>query len=101
MWSVTGRVCRARRREVDTQGDSFFVVFARATQAVAAAVASQRALATAAWPEGGNVRVRIGIHTGEPIQPLTSADSAARLQQSWTPETADSAARPGTLTQPR
>ena len=54
--------------EVDTQGDSFFVVFARATQAIAAAVASQRALAAAAWPEGGNVRVRIGIHTGEPIQ---------------------------------
>ncbi len=55
-------------REVDTQGDSFFVVFARATQAVAAAVAIQRALAAEAWPEGGAVRVRIGIHTGEPIR---------------------------------
>ena len=55
-------------REVDTQGDSFFVVFLRATQAVAAAVASQRALTTAAWPEGGAVRVRIGVHTGEPIR---------------------------------
>src|SRR5215475_9135509 len=54
--------------EVDTQGDSFFVVFLRATQAVAAAVASQRALTTAAWPEGGAVRVRIGVHTGEPIR---------------------------------
>jgi class 3 adenylate cyclase len=54
--------------EVDTQGDSFFVVFPRATQAVAAAVAMQRALATAAWPEGGAVRVRIGMHTGEPIR---------------------------------
>jgi class 3 adenylate cyclase len=54
--------------EVDTQGDSFFVVFPRATQAVAAAVAIQRALAAAAWPEGGAVRVRIGIHTGEPIR---------------------------------
>jgi class 3 adenylate cyclase len=54
--------------EVDTQGDSFFVVFPRATQAVAAAVAMQRALATAAWPEGGAVRVRIGLHTGEPIR---------------------------------
>jgi len=57
--------------EVDTQGDSFFVVFRRATQAVAAAVASQRALAGAAWPEGGAVRVRIGIHTGEPIRTPT------------------------------
>jgi class 3 adenylate cyclase len=54
--------------EVDTQGDSFFVVFPRATQAVAAAVASQRALAAEAWPEGGAVRVRIGMHTGEPIR---------------------------------
>jgi class 3 adenylate cyclase len=55
-------------REVDTQGDSFFVVFPRATQAVAAAVAIQRALAAEAWPEGGAVRVRIGIHTGEPLR---------------------------------
>jgi class 3 adenylate cyclase len=54
--------------EVDTQGDSFFVVFARATQAIAAAVEIQRALAAEAWPEGGAVRVRIGVHTGEPIR---------------------------------
>src|SRR5437667_5425050 len=54
--------------EVDTQGDSFFVVFLRATQAVAAAVASQRALAAEPWPNGGIVRVRIGMQTGEPIQ---------------------------------
>jgi class 3 adenylate cyclase len=54
--------------EVDTQGDSFFVVFLRATQAVAAAVQIQRALATESWPPCGTVRVRIGIHTGEPIR---------------------------------
>jgi class 3 adenylate cyclase len=54
--------------EVDTQGDSFFVVFPRATQAVAAAVAIQRAHAAEAWPEGGIVRVRIGLHSGEPIR---------------------------------
>src|SRR5258707_3076157 len=54
--------------EVDTQGDSFFVVFARATQAIAAAVAIQRSLAAEAWPEGGAVRVRIGVHTGEPMR---------------------------------
>jgi predicted ATPase len=46
--------------EVDTQGDAFFVVFARASDAVAAAEAVQRALT------GGPVRVRIGVHTGEP-----------------------------------
>src|SRR4029453_12105735 len=54
-------------REVDTQGDSFFVVFPRATQAVAQPGTAQRALAAKPWPEGGAVRVRIGMHTGEPI----------------------------------
>src|SRR6266516_5230249 len=52
--------------EVDTQGDAFFVAFARASDAVSAAVAVQRALFTHVWPEGVTVRVRIGLHTGEP-----------------------------------
>src|SRR5207247_484701 len=52
--------------EVDTQGDSFFVAFARATDAIAAAVDAQRALARYAWPAGVSVRVRMGVHTGEP-----------------------------------
>jgi predicted ATPase len=47
--------------EVDTQGDAFFIAFERVSDAVAAAEAAQKALAT------GPVRVRIGIHTGEPI----------------------------------
>lgn len=51
--------------EVDTQGDSFFVVFPRARDAVAAAVAIQRALAEQPWPDERDVRVRIGMHTGE------------------------------------
>ncbi len=46
--------------EVDTQGDAFFVAFARATDAVAAASEAQRELAD------GPVRVRMGLHTGEP-----------------------------------
>ena len=57
-------------REVDTQGDAFFIAFARATDALAAAAAIQRVLAERAWPEGIAVRVRIGLHTGEPT--LTS-----------------------------
>jgi predicted ATPase/class 3 adenylate cyclase/DNA-binding CsgD family transcriptional regulator len=52
--------------EVDTQGDAFFVAFARATDAVSAAVAAQRALARHVWSEGVKVRVRMGLHTGEP-----------------------------------
>ena len=52
--------------EVDTQGDSFFVAFARATDGVSAAVTAQRALAGHAWPDQVPVRVRMGLHTGEP-----------------------------------
>lgn len=46
--------------EVDTQGDAFFVAFARASDAIRATVAAQRALA------GGPIKVRMGLHTGEP-----------------------------------
>jgi predicted ATPase/class 3 adenylate cyclase len=53
-------------REVDTQGDAFFVAFARAADAVAAAVAAQRAFLAHSWPEGVTVRVRMGMLTGEP-----------------------------------
>jgi class 3 adenylate cyclase len=52
--------------EVDTQGDAFFYSFARARDAVAGAVAAQRALGEHEWPAGAGVRVRMGIHTGEP-----------------------------------
>jgi predicted ATPase/class 3 adenylate cyclase len=51
--------------EQGTEGDSFFVVFASARAAVAAAVAAQRGLAAEPWPDGEAVRVRIGIHSGE------------------------------------
>jgi len=57
---------RAGGTEVRTQGDAFFVVFPRARDAVSAAVAAQRALAAHAWPPGVSVRVRMGLHTGEP-----------------------------------
>ena len=53
-------------REVDTQGDSFFVAFRRAKDAVAAAVSAQRDLAAHTWPQGVTVKVRMGLHTGEP-----------------------------------
>jgi YVTN family beta-propeller protein len=53
-------------RVVDTQGDSFFVAFRTAADAVAAAAAAQRDLAAYPWPEGGEIRVRMGVHTGEP-----------------------------------
>jgi len=57
------RECFARHGgvEVDTQGDAFFVAFARASDALAAAADGQAAL------EAGPIRVRIGLHTGEPL----------------------------------
>jgi class 3 adenylate cyclase len=53
-------------REVDNQGDSFFVAFQTAKDAVAAAVDAQRDLFAQAWPAGAEVKVRMGLHTGEP-----------------------------------
>src|SRR5205807_6613450 len=53
-------------QEVDTQGDAFFVAFARATDAVSAAVDGLHALVIHPWPENVEVRVRMGLHTGEP-----------------------------------
>jgi len=53
-------------REVDTQGDSFFAAFGSAGDAVASAAEAQQALADHPWPEAGEVRVRMGLHTGEP-----------------------------------
>jgi class 3 adenylate cyclase len=52
--------------EVDTQGDAFFYSFPRARDAVAGAVSAQRALADHEWPDGAEVKVRMGLHTGEP-----------------------------------
>jgi class 3 adenylate cyclase len=57
---------RAGGTEVDTQGDAFFYSFARAKDAVRGAVAGQRALAAHEWPEDVEVKVRMGLHTGEP-----------------------------------
>ena len=53
-------------QEIDTQGDAFFYSFPRARRAVAAAVEVQRAHAAETWPSGIELRVRIGLHTGEP-----------------------------------
>jgi DNA-binding NarL/FixJ family response regulator/class 3 adenylate cyclase len=51
--------------EISTQGDSFFVAFRKPKDAVRAAVEAQRAVARHPWPEETQMRVRIGIHTGE------------------------------------
>jgi predicted ATPase/class 3 adenylate cyclase len=59
-WAAHGGVERG------TEGDSFFVTFERASSAVASAIAGQRGLTAEPWPADAQIRVRMGIHTGEP-----------------------------------
>ncbi|TMF34382.1 MAG: adenylate/guanylate cyclase domain-containing protein [Chloroflexi bacterium] len=56
---------RADGIELGTEGDSFFAVFPSAVDAVAASAAAQRELAGHGWPGDAEVRVRMGLHTGE------------------------------------
>jgi predicted ATPase/class 3 adenylate cyclase len=53
--------------EVDCEGDAFFVAFGGAHEAVSAAATAQEALSAVDWPDGLAWRVRVGIHTGEPL----------------------------------
>src|SRR5215210_8855466 len=59
---------RSHGREIGTEGDSFFVVFSSVQDAVAAALAAQRRLAAYNWPGGAAVKVRMGLHTGQPTE---------------------------------
>ena len=59
-------ICDHRGLEMRAEGDNFFVVFASAVDAVACCAAAQRALAGYDWPGGTAVRVRMGLHSGEP-----------------------------------
>jgi class 3 adenylate cyclase len=63
---LTEAVLAAGGEEVDVRGEEMLAAFATARAAVEAALAAQRAHARHPWPEGGVVRVRMGIHTGEP-----------------------------------
>jgi DNA-binding NarL/FixJ family response regulator/class 3 adenylate cyclase len=53
-------------REVDCRGDEFSMAFAEPTAALEAAAEAQRALAAREWPSGVELRVRMGMHTGQP-----------------------------------
>ncbi|MEO6295211.1 MAG: adenylate/guanylate cyclase domain-containing protein [Candidatus Limnocylindria bacterium] len=70
--------------EVDARADEFFAVFERASAALDAAVAIQRAMQAHAWPDGRDVRVRIGLHAGRPTLTASgyqgiSVNAASRL----------------------
>ncbi|HSV13257.1 MAG TPA: adenylate/guanylate cyclase domain-containing protein, partial [Tepidisphaeraceae bacterium] len=61
-------IAACRGFEVKTEGDAFMVAFQTAQDGVRCAIAAQLALAEAHWPaDVGEVRVRMGLHTGEPI----------------------------------
>ena len=60
--------CRANGGHViDSQGDAYFAAFDRAADAAETAVDIQRKLAAVEWPEGLQLRVRMGLHTAEPF----------------------------------
>jgi class 3 adenylate cyclase len=63
---VREAVSEAAGHEVDARGEELFFVFRRAADAVVAAAGAQRALTEHEWPPDAEVRVRMGIHTGEP-----------------------------------
>lgn len=51
---------------VDRQGDAMFAAFRSARAGVRAAVRAQEHMAREEWPQGARVRLRMGLHTGEP-----------------------------------
>lgn len=68
---VTATLADHGGRLVDSRGDEVFAVLSDPAAAVRAGVAIHEAMATAAWPDGVRVRVRLGLHLARPM--LTSA----------------------------
>jgi class 3 adenylate cyclase len=68
---LRGAAHHAGGREVDARADEFFGVFVRAPAALEAALQIVRTTKARAWPDGLEVRIRIGLHTGRPT--LTDA----------------------------
>lgn len=69
--TIRSRVRREGGHEVDSRADEFFGAFQRPSRALDAALAIQRSMRRRGWPDGVDVRVRIGMHTGRPT--LTDA----------------------------
>ena len=79
-----GAVRQAGGREVDARADDLFAVFEQAPAAIEAALAIQGQMAAGPWPDGADVRVRIGVHSGRPTLTDTgyvglSVHTAARI----------------------
>jgi class 3 adenylate cyclase len=81
---VRAAVRHAGGREVSARGDDVFAVFEAASGAVEGALAIQRAMRAGGWPDGLDVRLRIGLHRGRPTLTDTgyvglSVHAAARI----------------------
>jgi len=59
-------VRRAGGREIDARADDYFAVFVQPLAALDCALAIQRRLRRRSWPDGGEVRLRLGLHHGRP-----------------------------------
>jgi class 3 adenylate cyclase len=89
MLTTIRRLLRAAVRhaggtEVDARADEYFAVFTSARGALDAALTAQREIASAAWPDGREVLVRIGLHGGRPTLTPTgyvgiAVNTAARI----------------------
>ncbi len=82
---VVGAAVRsAGGHQVSARGDDVFAVFESAPAALEASLAIQRAMRDRAWPDGNEVRLRIGLHRGRPALTDTgyvglSVHAAARI----------------------
>jgi class 3 adenylate cyclase len=81
---VRAAVRDAGGHQVSARGDDVFAVFERAPGALDAALAIQRAMRDATWPDGSSARLRIGLHRGRPALTDTgyvgiSVHAAARI----------------------
>jgi class 3 adenylate cyclase len=59
-------------REISTYGDGFFAVFSSPRACVSAVIEMQQAFGTHEWPEGEQLRVRMGVHCGEASETSTA-----------------------------
>jgi class 3 adenylate cyclase len=64
--TLRAAIRRGGGKEIDARADEFFAVFERPGAAVETAVAVQRELSTRTWPDGLEVKVRLGLHSGRP-----------------------------------
>jgi predicted ATPase/class 3 adenylate cyclase len=65
---LRGAMSAGSGSEVDTQGDAFFFSFPDPIEAVLSAERGRQALAEHPWPDGHEIRVRMGMHVGTPVR---------------------------------